>query len=128
MKFSYKATNSELIGREVSALYYNKPWNGTFSGTIVKFLSNNRVRLAHANNEFSTPVFREEWRTVSFEPQVGDTVYGTAGHIDPEIVGKPKYEKPYWSGVIQEVHDDYVIVKMTNSGRLSKRKTIRPRP
>jgi hypothetical protein len=129
MTFSYKAYPKELIGKEVSAFYYNKPWYGSFGGTIVKFLSNNRVRLAHANNEFSTPVFREEWNYLHFTPKVGDTVYGDSKWNDPDRAGRYKFGGDWWwEGIVQEVHDDYVIVKLPVTGRLTRRKKIRPRP
>lgn len=128
MTFSYKADHIELIGKNVSAFYHNKPWHGMFSGTIVKFLSNNRVQLAHADNKFSTPVFREEWRDLYFIPNVGDTVYGTSTRGDPDCINDcgNHSSQLYWKGTVEEIQDDYVIVKMSVTGRLSKRTSIRP--
>ena len=130
MPFSYQGYDQELIGKDVEGFYYNKPWYGMFGGTIVKFLSNNRVRLAHSNNEFSTAVFREAWRNLTFDPQIGDTVYGTSTRIDPDCINDRgnHSSRLYWMGTVQEVHNDHVIVKMSVTGRLSKRTSIRPRP
>jgi hypothetical protein len=130
MAFTYKAHPKELIGREVNASYLrgNRNWVTSY-GSISKFLSNNRVRLVHTDNSFSVRVFREEWGILTFDPQVGDTVYGDSKWNDPDRAGQYKFGGDWWwEGIVQEVHDDYVIVKLPVTGRLSRRKKIRPHP
>ena len=128
MTFAYKAYPKELIGREVNASYLhgNRNWVTSY-GCIAKFLSKNRVRLVHADNSFSTRVFRKEWEFLYFAPKIGDVVYGESTRLDPDTVGMSD-RRYYWMGTVQEVHSDHVIVKQSITGRLSKRKSIRPRP
>lgn len=128
MSFSYKAYRSELIGKEVMwDEYVGRAWI-PYSGTIVKFLSNNKVRVAQGSY-LSTRVFREHWAKAEFEPAVGDTVYGNSNRSDPDCINDRGNHSSqlYWKGTVQEVHDDHVIVKMSVTGRLSKRTSIRPR-
>jgi hypothetical protein len=128
MAFSYKAHPNELIGKEVDAsyLYGGRTWISSY-GCIDKFLSKNRVRLVHADNSFSTRVFRKEWEFLYFTPKIDDVVYGESTRLDADTVGMSD-RRYYWMGTVQEVHPDHVIVKQSITGRLSKRKAIRPRP
>ena len=129
MSFSYKAHLSELIGKEVNASYmYGRDYISC-RGRIVKFLSGNKVRLAYSDTEFSNRVFREEWRNTKFEPSIGDTVYGRCSKSDPDCINDRGNHSSqlYWKGVVEEIHEGYVIVKMSVTGRLSKRTSIRPR-
>lgn len=74
-------------------------------------------------------MFREEWGILAFVPQVGDVVYGTSTRSDPDCINARGNHSSqlYWKGTVEEIHDDYVIVKMSVTGRLSKRTSIRPR-
>lgn len=126
MTFSYRAYNRELIGKEVVwDEYVGRAWI-PYYGTIVKFLSNGKVRVAQGSY-LSTRVFRDSWATLEFEPTVGDTVYGDSQWNDPDRQGD-RHKGWYWEGTVEEIHDKHVIVKMSVTGRLSKRTKIRPRP
>jgi hypothetical protein len=128
MAFSYKAYPEELIGKKVVWDEYIGRAYVPYYGTIVKFLNNNKVRVAQGNY-LSTRVFRECWGKLEFEPLIGDTVYGTSTRGDPDRINERGNHSSqlYWKGTVEEIYNDYVIVKMSVTGRLSKRTNIRPR-
>jgi hypothetical protein len=124
--FYYEARRRELLGTIVSGDEHNKPWKPSFSGEVIGFVGG-KVKLAHAQGRTSIRVPRPEWFKITWEPQVGMTVYGAARYGEPEWVSTNNPGS--WTGVIEEIKGDRAVIRMVSDGRVSTRwiKNIRPR-